>query len=316
MSWERDPLYAKAKIFFERAFDQNRDDPLFGLWCSLGLELLARAALASISPALLAEPDKDHRFLLHALGLGSERVPRISIKASHAMTLCRFLFPDFTEDDLKMSLALINRRNEELHSGTAAFDEYRQSQWLAGFYRVCQILSIAIGESLESLFGKEEAIIATQALIDNREGVKQRVQSSIAAHKKVFQDKKSEERESLTAKAVAQGEELSILRHHRVICPACKCVATIQGTPFGRERVTHEDGEIALRQAISPTSFSCSACGLELTGYAELAEAGLADQYTRKTTCSPEEYYGLIDPDDLDSYMEGYFDHMAEYDNE
>jgi hypothetical protein len=59
MSWERDPLWAKTKLFFERAFNEPREDPIFGLWCSLGLELLGRAALSSISPTLLAEPDKE-----------------------------------------------------------------------------------------------------------------------------------------------------------------------------------------------------------------------------------------------------------------
>ena len=39
MSWEREPLLTKAKLFFERAFNESRDEPLFGLWCSLGLEL-------------------------------------------------------------------------------------------------------------------------------------------------------------------------------------------------------------------------------------------------------------------------------------
>ena len=72
MSWERDPLWAKARLYFERAFAESREDPRFGLWCSLALELLARAAVASVSPTLLAEPDNEHRFLLHALNRGSE----------------------------------------------------------------------------------------------------------------------------------------------------------------------------------------------------------------------------------------------------
>ena len=50
MSWERDPLWAKARLFFQHAFNTQRDDPTFGLWCSLGLELLARAALAVREP--------------------------------------------------------------------------------------------------------------------------------------------------------------------------------------------------------------------------------------------------------------------------
>jgi hypothetical protein len=117
MSWERDPLWAKARLFFQRAFSESRDDPAFGLWCSLGLEILARTALASISPTLLAEPDREHKYLLHALGRGSERTPRKSIGAVQVLSLCLDLFPEFTKDELTASLALVNRRNEELHSG-------------------------------------------------------------------------------------------------------------------------------------------------------------------------------------------------------
>ena len=193
MSWERDPLYAKARLFFEHAFDENRDDPVFGLWCSLGLELLARAALASVSPTLLAQPNNEQKYLLHALNRGSERTPRKSITAAQVLGLCRTLFSEFTDGDLKAALALINRRNEELHSGAAAFDEYPQSQWLAGFYRACQSLSTAMGESLVNLFGEEEASAATDILTENQKNVMQQVQNSIAAHVKVFQEKSRDE---------------------------------------------------------------------------------------------------------------------------
>jgi hypothetical protein len=112
------------------------------------------------------------------------------------------------------------------------------------------------------------------------------------------------------------GRQLATKREHRVICPACQCVATVQGTPFGKENVTHDDGEIVVRQPVSPTSFSCSACGLKLQGYAELDAANLGGQYTRRTTFSPEEYYGLIAEDDLKAYLEEYTSRQEEYDNE
>src|SRR5713226_5553634 len=92
MSWERDPLWAKARLYFERAFEVPRDDPRFGLWCSLALELLARAALASVSPTLLAEPDREHKFLLHALNRGSQKTPRRSIGTAQVFDLCKTLF--------------------------------------------------------------------------------------------------------------------------------------------------------------------------------------------------------------------------------
>jgi len=316
MSWERDPLWAKARLFFERAFDEPRDEPTFGLWCSLGLEMLARSALASISPTLLAKDDHNHKYLLYALNRTSERKPQ-SITATQLFNLCKTLFPDFTEDDVKAAEALINRRNEELHSGAAAFEEYPSSQWLTGFYRACNLLSTAMGESLTSLFGEEEAKFAEVMLAENRKNVKSRVLSAIADHKKAFEAKQPPEKEAARAEAKELGLELSTQQHHRVTCPACGCTATVQGRPFGKERVTHEEnGGIVVRQAVSPTNFSCSVCELKFTTYAELETAGLGDPYTRKTTCSAEEYYGLIDPDNLDSYLEsiGYFE--EEYDNE
>jgi hypothetical protein len=85
--------------------------------------------------------------------------------------------------------------------------------------------------------------------------------------------------------------------------------------------VNHEGSdEIVVRQAVSPTEFSCHACGLTLATYAQMETAGLGDPYTRKTTYSAVEYYGLIDPDDLDSYVAEYLasqvGDLREYDNE
>lgn len=317
MSWERDPLWAKTRLFFQHAFNTRRDDVTFGLWCSLGLELLARATLASVSPTLLALPDNQQKNLLHVVHKESELLFPKSIAATQVFDLCKRMFPVFTEEDRKIAFALLNQRNAELHSGAAAFEEYRSSQWLAGFYHACRSLTIVLEESLEDLFGKEEAIFAEAMLAENRENVKKEVLSAIADHKRMFEAKNSDEQKAAKLEAEELGQKLSILRHHRVKCPACGCTATVQGRLFGKEHVTHEESrEIVVRQAVSPTEFSCPACGLKLATYAQLETAGLGDYYTRKTTYSVEEYYGLIDPDDLDSYLESQAMDFREYDNE
>jgi len=179
MSWERDPLWAKARLFVERAIEFQRDDPFFGLWCSFGLEALARAAIANISPVLLAEPDRDHKYLLHAIGRGSERIARKSIDTARILNLCLELIESFTKDHLTVCLALVNRRNEELHTGEAAFAAYQTNQWIAGFYSACNSLCVSLGESLESLFGEDEAKVARTVLEGDRNATKQRVLSKI-----------------------------------------------------------------------------------------------------------------------------------------
>jgi hypothetical protein len=48
-----------------------------------------------------------------------------------------------------------------------------------------------------------------------------------------------------------------------------------------------------------------------------LEVCNLGGQYTRRTTYSPGEYYGLIDPEDLPYDLEEYMQsNMMEYDNE
>jgi hypothetical protein len=326
MNWEREPLWAKAKLFFERAFEERREDPQFGLWCSLGLELLARAAVASVSPALLADPDPEQRNLLYALKLTSDSSSTKSLATARVLNLCRFLFPKFSEDDRKIAVALANRRNEELHSGGTGFTTYPVGEWLVGFYRACWALTDSMGETLESLLGKAEAVVANEVLSENEAAVKSKVLKLIAEFAKLFAAKTPEEQEKASQLATLEGEQLSHKRHHRVTCPACKSVATVQGEAFGPEKVIHEDGEIVVHQAVSPRLFSCPACGLKLQGYAELGVAGVGGHYTRTSTFSPDDYYGLINPDDEDSltpYLERHMDKYladlaadADYDND
>lgn len=323
MSWERDPLWAKARLYFERAFAESAADPRFGLWCSLALELLARAALASVSPTLLAEPDREHKFLLLALNRGSEKTPRRSIRTAQVFELCTQLFGNFSKNDQIAAMALVNRRNDELHTGASAFDEYPSKLWLTGFYRLCYTLADAMGESLDTLFGADRGKAARQILDESQDEVKQQVLRTISEHHKVFELMTESDRRAAAERAEKEGARLAHERHHRVTCPACGSVATVQGEPFGQEQVTTnaEDGTIEVRQTISPRTFSCSACELKLKSYAELDAAQLGGHYTRTTTYSPEDYYGLIDPESVDEekIINAWLEEQAadaEYDNE
>jgi hypothetical protein len=299
MSWERDPLWAKARLFFEHALSHDRDDARFGLWCAFGLELLARAAVSSISPTLLAESDREHRNLLHVLGRGNPKVGPQSIGSTQVFRLCETLFPTFTSEHGTSAIALVNRRNVELHTGQNAFDEYTTQHWVSGFYACCKVLAEAMGESLKTLLGEGEAAEADTVLAVAANEVRQRVCDRIARYKAVFADRPEAERTAALESAEAEADRLAHARHHRVKCPACSATATLQGDSLGSAKIEHEDAEIVVKQAIAPRKFGCATCGLKLDGYAELATASLGDQYTRTTRYSPEEYYELISPDDL-----------------
>ena len=301
MSWEKDALWAKSKLFFQKAFTCSREDPTFGLWCSLSLELLARSAVSSISPTLLAEPDRDHRNLLHALGRGSSKVTPKSIGTVQVLSLCQTLFEKFTPDHLKLTKALVNRRNAELHSGESAFEEFTTQQWIIGLYQCCNALCLSMDEPLEDLLGDSEAEIAKKVIEDAKTEELSKVQGLVAAHSKVFEGFSDDKKGELLGEAEKLSCELAYQRHHKVVCPACKGFATVQGTTFGPLSVNHIDGEVVTTQAVLPTEFSCHSCGLTLDSYGALKVAGLGDQYTRTTTYTPEDYYDLVDPSD--SYL-------------
>ena len=316
MSWEREHLWIKAVLFLQRAAGEDRESATFGLWASLGLELLARAAVAKTSSALLADPDKEQKNLLHALGVTSSNAPK-SISTIQVLSLCRILVPGFTEEEFKSSSSLLNRRNEELHTGAAAFETFPTQTWLAGFYRSCKILAEHQGESLASLLGTDEAQVALEMLGKVEASVLGKVKSSIAAHAKVFEEKDTEDRLKLSADAQVESNNLSHRGHHRVECPACKSVATVQGTTYGGERIEHKNDLIIVRENVIPTRFQCRACGLKLDGYQELVAAGVGDHFTHRVEYSPPDYYELIDPNDHETMSRYAEDHgFYEFNNE
>ncbi|HFI4795559.1 TPA: hypothetical protein ACGQK4_001269 [Elizabethkingia anophelis] len=319
MSWEREPLFVKSKLFFEKGFDEDKESPFFGLWCAMGLELLIRSAVSSVSPTLLAEPDPSHQNLLHALNLGSSKSKRKSLGTVQVLSLCQTLITDFTEQHFRISSAIINQRNEELHTGGAAFDDYPTSQWIAGFYKCCKILSEFQGESLNSLLGSEIEEEANIILSEVQEEVIGKTNSAIAAHKKVFENKPEEDQVNLKTESEKNSNRLAYRGHHRVKCPSCSSLATVIGEPYGKENIETSDGEIIVRQSILPTKFHCTACELKINGYNALTAANLSNHYTRRTIYSPEDYFDMINPDDFDRISEKFHEfggYMGEYNNE
>ena len=67
-TWDPDALYNKAERYVQHMSAHDSDEWEYALWSSLALEFLARAALANVSPALLADTDKSWSSLYHSLG--------------------------------------------------------------------------------------------------------------------------------------------------------------------------------------------------------------------------------------------------------
>lgn len=306
MNWSKDALFQKAKLFFGKAFEEEKDSPFYGIFCALGLELLARAAVSTISPALLADPGNAQANILYALGKKDASFKPKSLIISQVFSICKEVISNFTDDCYKISMALVERRNEELHTGASAFAEYNQDKWIAGLYQCCQVLVQSMGESLESLLGREEAIIAEELIAQDAEKVKKEVLEKISAHKKVFEDR-IKDADDRGAGIIAKGEiAIDLLTHkgyHKVECPCCGNFALIYGKEpeFGRETI--DDDEVVVKKDVIPSSFKCDVCNLKLSSYAELKAANLPLHYTTTETYDPVEYFGI----DKESMMEEWY---------
>ena len=176
--WSYAGLWAKASIYAQRAMNEDRDSPLFPLWSTLALEFLGRSCLARIHPALLADP-RDGENVLHAFGFEVAPIPR-SIAALTVFRRCRHIVSGFTEDDFRKAMTLIERRNAELHSGTAAFEGLATGVWLSDYFRICQLLLEAQGKTLVDLLGAEEAAGAEKMIAAAQEKVIGNVKKAIS----------------------------------------------------------------------------------------------------------------------------------------
>lgn len=94
--YDSEALWLKAKLFINRAMDSNdRSEDERSLWCSLGLELLAKAALARVSPLLIAAPTEEGRNLLIASGLISGEASMKTVGAQTLYKRCGWAFRPF-----------------------------------------------------------------------------------------------------------------------------------------------------------------------------------------------------------------------------
>jgi hypothetical protein len=134
-SWSKEAFLSKAIRYAEEMRSHQHDDWRFGFWSSLMVELLARASLANVSPALLADT-KDWQNLFFALGhkpKGSKFTPR-SIDTKTVLTRLTSVIEGFTSELQEFCILHLERRNEELHAGSTPFENPNSSAWLAQFY--------------------------------------------------------------------------------------------------------------------------------------------------------------------------------------
>lgn len=300
--WSKEAYFAKAQIYAESMAEHEDSNWQFGLWSAFLLEMLIRAAVSSTSPVLVAD-SKDWNNLLYALGKNPKKAKFLAKSATITELIRRVesLCEDFTGEDSNFCASHIARRNSEIHTGDMPFQGLGPSKWLPTFYSVCQVLLAEIGETLEDLFGKEEAARAVSEVAALQDGAAASIMKTVAAHRTVWLEKGVDDQESARKAA-----EATSLRHfgHRAACPACESTALVNGAPAGEAKRTVEDDQIVERQVMKPESFHCIACGLKINGYSKLLAADLGDTYVSTTYTGAMDFFEV----EVEEHLKGLFD--------
>lgn len=289
--WSEEALFAKAQLYIQKMETYTPDDWEYGFWSALAIELVARAALAHISPVLLAD-NKDWQNLTYALGHEPTTMgfsPR-SITTKEVIGRLAKMKPEVTQEIVGFCAQHQERRNTELHSGELAFSGLGTSKWLSSFYLALKTLLAVMGKELQDFVSNPgDAITMIEALKDESARV---VGQDIKAHQQSWSNKSDEEKEIATAQATTWAT-----RHagHRVICPSCGSPALLQGSPSGvvSTQIDQREGQIVQRQRMLPTSFECVACSLRIHGLSKLTACGLGGAFTGMSFYTPEEFFNL-----------------------
>lgn len=318
MPFNSNNLYFKSKLYVEKAFELEKKDVFFGLWIAMSLELLARAAISNINPILLLEQDKDSKVLLAFLKLKGSSKDIKSINISNVFRLCKDLIKNFDDEKFTTSIALLNVRNQEIHSALASFNDYPYTTWLAQYYEIIDCLCNAMEKSLEDYLGIQESNIARQKLSDIATSQKSQVIGLIRSYNNVFSQLNEDEQLEASNKAREITLTLVTQGHHKVSCPACNSDATVTGVSFGQTKTIIDECQVEEKTEIIPNNFSCNACRLKLSGNNNLNIAGIGEHFYSTRYLTPAEYYDLYDEDSLqEAVRDALLEHnIFEFNNE
>lgn len=292
--WNPEALFVKAQRYIENMLNVHSDQWEYALWSSLSLEFLARAALANVSPTLLADNKENWNNLYYALGFKPKEAkfsPK-SIAISEVFRRLAAIIPEFTNEHADFGILHTGRRNSELHTGEAAFDDINASTWQPNFYRVCNVLLRSMRMSLSDYIGENETKVANKLIAAADDDRAKAVLGDIEACKKLWRDKAEEERVTLSQSSTIWATRQA---GHRVVCPACASQALVVGEPVTSPVKTLNEDLITETQEHLPNRFECIACGLKISGLSRLVVAGLGERYKKTQIYDAAEYYAPID---------------------
>ena len=297
--WSEESLFSKAVLYIERMEENSPDNWQYGFWSALSLEILTRAALAHVSPTLLADC-KDWKNLVYAIRgetITKGHLPH-SLTARDVRHRLKELVPSFAGEVENFCASHAQRRNSEMHSGQLPFVSVSTNEWLPKFYSACSVLLNSMDKELSDLFS-ESAVVQAQARIESLEAsARLTVEQDIENYKMAWLALEPELRNEASSDANSWAKRSS---GHRVECPACGSNALIQGAPTGGTiSIDTQEGNVIQKQSQLPSSFECRACRLRISGLTKLSACGLGYVFFETYTYTAAEYFELYTEDELE----------------
>lgn len=264
-----------------RHYLNNEYDQSF-IQAGISFELLGKARLAMIHPSLII--DKDFDSLLHACDAGkhSKRLPwQIkTITATEALRRCTQLHPELHTFESRLTL-LAEYRNSTIHLGEVPEAEAKQlfRTYLAGSSAVAKGLEL----KPEDIFGEFAGMVSKQ-LDESSAEVQLVVAEKLARAKDDFQVRYAglnPEQLKTLVNVIEAGYKNKMDKYYNelVDCPSCKHQGVASGDfELDSEVDVDRDGSISggyLIVTLTPATFLCDVCGLDLKDPSELKAAGL-----------------------------------------
>jgi len=297
---ERDALYAKSQVYIRRGLRAQADNDTeeYQLWASLALELLGKAALSRVHPALVADPTH-YQSLFAACG----RQLSPDIKTITAKTLFERLShveKAFDSRHQRFCEQMALRRNAELHSGESPFSGMSAEAWEREFWGAVETVLAMQDETLESWLGTEGAKAPAEIIEQADEAlqwaIKHRVSRCREDFEKKYQNPKRRKETIEESKKLAWNDYTWDDRE-RATCPACLSSGFLGGTLWNEEVIDSEPGSLAytpegeeygeppsetVEKTFTVEAFDCPVCSLRFYGTKEIVAAEMPEEFSKR----------------------------------
>ncbi|WP_109108758.1 hypothetical protein [Azospirillum sp. TSO35-2] len=316
--WSSQKYFTKGQLYWEHATKYERGSEQFLLNVAFCCEFVVRGAITHVNPALNAANDSDS--ILYASGIAPQSPPR-TIDLRYALDRLQRIAPEITKSELEKVAVLIEARNTELHGDTSEISGISAKEIMPSIYafliKACKVSS----QEISILIGAEEAKQAEEvakAISNDRNA---RVRDWIRIHKDRFfslaPDLQKEKREK--SKVNYETAVLASGRHVKVEkCPSCAELGLLMGVPVGESSPMLRGQEIVKEVRVSPISFVCKCCDLNIKGLDELMSAKFSHEYYALNEIDPIEHFSIdpMDYIDVEEVAREYGSDMYDYQDE